>query len=162
MIVLLQAKHKKETFACGKEPLDNYLHKQASQDIKKKVAVCYVLPDEDGRVAGYYTLSNAGIERDLVPEQLQKKLPRYKDLPVTLLGRLAVDQHHAGKGYGSILLIDALRRCLEISAVIGSMAVVVDPIDEGAKQFYLKHEFIPLDSGKMFIAMDTIAAMDIF
>ena len=43
---------------------------------------------------------------------------------------------------------------------IGSMAVIVDPIDEQAVQFYQKFGFILLDSGKMFLAMKTI--VDLF
>lgn len=40
------------------------------------------------------------------------------------------------------------------------MAVVVDPIDDNARRFYLKYGFINLpDSGRMFIPMGTIAQL---
>jgi hypothetical protein len=55
------------------------------------------------------------------------------------------------------LLIDALKRSYEISKTIGSFAVVVDPIDQDAEDFYVKYGFIKLpDSGKMFLPMKTI------
>ena len=41
-------------------------------------------------------------------EEIIKKLPlSYKDLPATLLGRLAVDNRYQGQGLGELLLIDA-------------------------------------------------------
>ena len=74
-----------------------------------------------------------------------------------MYGRLAVDKRFQGKGIGRILLIDALKRSYEISESIGSFAVVVDPIDDDAIKFYEKFGFIKLpDSGKMFIAMQTL------
>lgn len=74
-----------------------------------------------------------------------------------MLGRLAIDREYQGKGIGRILLIDALKRSYEISHEIGSFAVVVDPIDEQAEEFYEKYDLIKLpDSKKMFIAIKTL------
>lgn len=158
--VLLHSSHKKEEFSCGKKPLDDYLHRQASQDFKRQLAVCFVLTDQSGKVKGYYTLSNDSIERSIVPEEIGKKLP-YQNLPVTLLGRLAVDSNFTGQRLGEYLLFDGLKRSLEISKTgIGSMAVVVDPLDEEAKRFYERYEFIALPgSGRMFLPMKTIARL---
>jgi predicted GNAT family N-acyltransferase len=88
----------------------------------------------------------------------KKKLPKnYQSIPTILLGRLAIDKEFQGFGYGKILLIDALKRSYEVSNEIGSFAVVVDPIDKTAEEFYLKYDFIKLpDSGKMFITMKTL------
>ena len=55
-----------------------------------------------------------------------KKLPRYPQLPVILLGRLAVDGSMKGKALGQFLLTNALHRCLEAAGSIAAMAVVVD------------------------------------
>lgn len=158
LTILLNSSHKKKNFSCGKSLLDNYLHTQAKQDIKRKLSVCFILADPDSKVKGYYTLSSASIKRELLPEDVIKKLPpSYSDLPVTLLGRLAVDSSFKGQGLGELLLIDALKRSYDISiSSIGSMAVMAEPIDEEAISFYKKYDFIHLpDSGKMFISMDT-------
>jgi GNAT superfamily N-acetyltransferase len=160
--VPLNSSHKKKEFKCGKELLDNYLHRQAKQDVKRKLAVCFVLFGEESKVQGYYTLSNAGIQRSYLPVEIATKLPKsYNSYPVTLLGRLAVDLHYAGNGLGELLLLDALKRCWEVSVnSIGSLAVIVNPIDKSAARFYKKYGFIPLpDSGKMFLPMKTIAAL---
>ena len=159
MIELLDKKHNKETFDCGKELLNNYLKTQAGQDIKRKLSACFVLSEsETNTILGYYTLSNNSIPLNSFPEQIRKKLPKsYTSIPTTLLGRLAIDKHQQGKGIGKILLIDALKRSYEISEKIGSFAVVVDPIDEEAEKFYTKYDFIKLpDSKKMFIAIKTL------
>src|SRR5882724_8017256 len=82
----------KKDFSCGKETLDNYIHFQASQDLKRKLCVIFVL-FEDAAIKGYYTLSNASVAAIFVPEDIKKKMPKsYEALPVTLLGRLAVDK----------------------------------------------------------------------
>jgi predicted GNAT family N-acyltransferase len=156
---LLDAKHKKKEFLCGKDMLDKYFHEQANQDVKKKLSACFVKEDSDtGLVQGYYTLSNSSIQKDLIPFEIQKKLPpAYTSIPVTLLGRLAVDTRFHGKGLGKLLLLDALYRSFNLSQKIGSFAVVVDPLDNEAEDFYNKYGFIKLpDSGKMFLPIKTI------
>lgn len=158
----LKPEHRKKEFSCGKEMLDNYLHKQANQDIKRKLSACFVLNDsETNLIKGYYTLANNSIYQELIPNKFQKKLPKsYTSIPTTLLGRLAVDNRFQGKGVGEILLIDALKRSYEISKSIGSFAVIVDPLDKDAENFYNKYGFIVLpDSGKMFLPMNTIKAL---
>ena len=157
----LQKSHYRDDFDCGQEVLDEYLKKQANQDIKRKLAVCFVLTeneDSKDRVKGYYTLSNTGIPRELIPDKFQKKFPKsYNTIPATLLGRLARDKTCRGKGMGEKLLIDALFRSYLASEQLGSFAVVVDPIDEMAIAFYESYGFKLLpDSGKMFLPMATI------
>ncbi|WP_028522531.1 GNAT family N-acetyltransferase [Runella limosa] len=159
MIELLDTKHNREGFDCGKELLNNYLKTQAGQDIKRKLSACFVLSNrETNDIQGYYTLSNNSIPLSSFPEQIRKKLPKaYTSIPTTLLGRLAIDSKYQGKGIGKILLIDALKRSYQISQEIGSFAVIVDPIDEEAENFYTKYDFIKLpDSQKMFIAVKTL------
>src|ERR1700742_4557061 len=107
---------KRKDFNCGKELLDNYLRNQAGQDVRRKLCVVFVLSD-DTVVKGYYTLSNASVPAEWLPEAIKKKMPRsYESLPVTLLGRLAVDLKFKRQGLGSMLLIDALKRCYEVAS----------------------------------------------
>ncbi len=158
--VVLAKHHIREEFSCGHEILDEYLKKQANQDIRKRLAMCFILSDEpkDNRVKGYYTLSNSSIPREYIPDDLQRRFPQaYKVIPATLLGRLARDRNFTKQGLGEKLLIDALYRSYLASRELGSFAVVVDPIDEFAEQFYAGYGFTKLpDSGKMFLPMKTI------
>ncbi len=158
LTTLLQSSHEKSGFSCGNTMLDRYLHKQAKQDVKRKLAACFVLAD-DKEIKGYYTLSSASIQRSQLPELIITKLPpSYHDLPVTLLGRLAVDRKFKGQGIGKLLLIDALKRSFDVSVTsIASMAIVVDPIDDSAVSFYARYGFISLPgSGRMFITLNTV------
>lgn len=158
----LNSKHRKENFDCGKDLLNRYIRQQASQDVKRKLSACFILTDQDFTAIGYYTLSSSSIRRDQLPSEIKAKLPpAYSDLPVTLLGRLAIDQAHIGQGLGELLLLDALKRAYFVSIEsVASMAVIVDPIDQHAIEFYRKYGFILLpDSQKMFLTMNTIAKL---
>src|SRR5690606_26363537 len=98
------------------------------------------------------------INRDDFPENLARKLPpTYQNLPTILLGRLAIDNNYKGNGLGEFILMDALNRCIEISNNLGTLAIIVDPIDAKAKAFYAKYGFIALPgTGKMFIPIKTV------
>lgn len=157
-IIPLDKSFNKKDFKCGKDLLDKYLHRQAGQDMKKGLAVAFVLIDTNDTsktVKGYYTLSNGSVATDTLPENVRKKIP-YPDAPITLLGRLAIDESSMGQGFGRELLIDALKKSFKGSQEVGSIAVIVDPIDESAISFYEKYGFQLLDSERMFLSMGTI------
>lgn len=159
VIEMLNSSHNRKEFSCGIDILDNYLQKQVNQDIKRKLSVCFVLIDQETElIQGYYTLSNNSISQQNIPNKFQNKLPKaYKDIPTTLLGRLAIDHRYQGKGNGKLLFLDALKRSYETSKIMGSFAVVVDPIDENAEIFYSRYGFIKLpESGKMFMPMKIV------
>ncbi|HSV50528.1 MAG TPA: GNAT family N-acetyltransferase [Burkholderiaceae bacterium] len=154
--------HDRTAFACGSAALDRYLQQQARQDADKSVAAPFVLTTPPApRVLGYYTLSAALVNASELPGTLAKKLPRYPHLPVTLLGRLAVDQGMKGKGVGQFLLMDALRRSFEAAAHIAAMAVLVDAKDDAAQAFYRHFSFLPLHEQprRLFLPMKTIAGL---
>jgi len=142
------------------EPLDRYLKEQASQDVKKRVAVPYVLLSEDNRIVGYYTLSSDNIQAGDLPDKWIKKLklPRYPVIGATLVGRLARDLAFRGQGIGELLLVDALKRSLAMSKQIASAAVVVDAKDDKAHAFYEEFGFIsfPETVKRLFLPMQTI------
>ncbi len=160
-ISALEKKFDKTAFDCGYPLLGNYIKKQAKQDVSRDLSACFVLVDEALSVKGYYTLSANAVRRDDFPPSLQQKMPpAYVDLPVILLGRLAIDKTLKGMGYGEILLMDALCRSLAIADSLGTLAVVVDPINETAQHFYRKYGFILLPaSGKMFLPVKTIRGL---
>lgn len=162
LTVPLSSFHKKEIFNCGNQLLDEYLKRQAKQDVKRKLSACFILGGDENVVKGYYTLSSSSIHRSILPDAILKKMPpSYIDLPTTLLGRLAIDSSYKGQRLGELLLIDALKRSYNASIEsVGSMAVIVDPIDDIAAKFYSKYDFILLpDSGKMFLPMATISRL---
>lgn len=157
-ISLLQKTHNRKKFECEESSLTDYIQKQVSQDVKKRLAICFVASDDDNNVIGYYTLTSESLGRELIPEKYLKKVPKNYNAPVILLGRLARDLRQKGSGLGEHLLLDALFRAFTLSEEsIGAMAVVVDPINEYAVKFYEKYGFERMpDSEKMFLPMNTI------
>lgn len=139
---LLGAHHDRSGFVCGKAPLDDYFQRQVTQDARRHLATPFVMIMPDGAIGGFYTLSSTALRLQELPETLVKRLPRYPLVPATLIGRLALDQRYHGQGWGSFVLLDALRRC--VSSDIASCAVVVDAIDDEARAFYLHASFLPL------------------
>lgn len=136
-------RHDVREFTCGIEKLDKYLKEQAGQEIRRKVAAVYIIREKTSRkVIGYYTLSSYSLELTNLPENITKKLPKYKALPATLIGRLAVDTGYQGKRIGEHILLDALNRSYILSKHIGSFAVIVDAKDQKSRSFYEKYGFI--------------------
>ncbi len=161
-IVALDDSHDRRSFHCGVEALDRYLHAQAGQDQRRRIAACFVLHDPArSRIAGYHTLSAFSVIGTDLPDALQKKLPKYGQIPCTLLGRLAVDTDYRGSGLGSHLLLDAMQRALLQSGEVASWAVIVDAESEAAQRFYAHYGFmaLPQTPRRAFLPMGTIAAL---
>ncbi|TWU40011.1 hypothetical protein Q31b_33270 [Novipirellula aureliae] len=153
----LSRKHDRKQFDCGVEELNSYLARSASQDVKRKVAAVFVLcPQNDsGRIAGFYTLCSTSIELMGLPKDVQKRLPRYPQVPGVLIGRLARDIDFPG--LGTLLLADALSRCVEASKQIAASVIVVDAKDDAARQFHEKFGFqiLPRLPSRLFFSMAT-------
>jgi ribosomal protein S18 acetylase RimI-like enzyme len=163
VVLLDKGTHNRKDFQCGVEPLDRYIRERAAADVKKSVAVCYVLTadDDPSTIIGYYTLSNLSVEVTGLPSTLQKSLPKYPQIPATLIGRLAVSSAHTRQGFGEHLLLDALKRAYDARSVIGSALVVVDAKDEPAASFYTQYDFrrTKSDPRRLYILMGTIAKL---
>lgn len=158
----LEKKHERKQFDCGYQDLNRYLCEQARQDADKRVAAPFVFTQPDSlNVLGFYTLSSSIILVDELPQDLMKRMPRYAQLPVVLLGRLAVDRSAGGQGVGEFLLVDALRRSLEAAQHIAAMAVIVDAKDERAERFYRHFDFQPFQHTplRLFLPMAQIAKL---
>ena len=158
----LGRQHDRTAFHCGADALDRYLKQQARQDADKRVAAPFVAVNPPNRrVLGYYTLSASVVTLTDLPDELTRKLPRYPQLPVTLLGRLAVDQSARVQRLGEHLLLDALHRSLTHADEIAAMAVVVDAKDENAAAFYRHYGFIPLQAQprRLYVPMRVVAQL---
>jgi GNAT superfamily N-acetyltransferase len=155
-VTALHSDHDRTNFCSGSEPLDRYLREQISQDIKRRVATCFVAFNNQ-RIAGYYTLASASIMLADLPSSIGKKLPRYPTVPSVRMGRLAVDEAFKGQGLGGALLADALTRAAR--SEIAAYALMVDAKDEQAARFYLHHGFIALPDRAvtLFLPLATIS-----
>ena len=155
--------HDTASFDCGKPTLNHWLQQLAGQYERRDLARIYVaVRPNEARVLGYYAVSNHQVSYEALPDEQSKGLPTI-DVPVILLGRLAVDRSVQGRGLGSFLLVDALRRAAYISQHIGVRALEVHAIDEDARRFYLKYGFVSLrdDKQHLFLPMQVVRQLNL-
>jgi GNAT superfamily N-acetyltransferase len=155
----LAPRHDISRFFNGVHPsLDQWLRERARSS-EGPSARTYVLctTDELDRVVGYFSISAAIEQRNALPSaKLRRGMP--EQVPLLLIGRLAVAAEHQGRGVGSALLGDALQRCLAASEIAGVRGVVAHAIDDVAVGFYERHGFIrcPLGERVMLMPIETI------
>lgn len=150
----LSSRHDRSGFDCGVEALNAYLKQYSGRHERKGMGRTYVAVDEgEARILGYYTISSGAVAFDTVPE----KLPRHP-IPVALIGRLAVDNDASGRGVGETLLIHALQSAQQVSEIVGLYAVIVDALNQQAKNFYIKYGFNELsdDHLHLYLPVKTI------
>jgi len=149
-IVPFDKKYDHSGFDCGVPALNNYLRTQASQDIRNHYSVMFVaLAADADKIVGFYTLSNASAPLNQIlgdPGDMQKKLPKYPNIPAIRLGRLAVDKSVQGLGIGKRLLADAVLQSLKYPAWA---VMLVDAKDTQASVFYKKHGFTAIDDDEL-------------
>jgi GNAT superfamily N-acetyltransferase len=155
--VPLDVTHDLSGFDCGEPALNDWLRHRALKN-ESRFSRTYVVC-RGRQVVGYFCISAGAIERLAAPGKVRRNAP--DTIPISIIGRLAVDSNHVGKGLGADMLSDALRRIAIASQSIGIGAVLVQAKDDAAKEFYLKcAEFIeyPNDSRTMFLPIETVVA----
>ncbi len=159
----LGAGHDRADFSCGEPALDTYLRTQASQDIKRRIAQVFVaLGDPPAKILGFYSLSAASFEKDALPSNLGKRLPRYP-VPAAVLGRLAIDRSHRGRGLGETLLLDAIHRVILASKAMAVYALIVDAKKDRAQSFYERYGFLPFltTPRRLFLPLETFVKLNL-
>lgn len=155
--VPLTAEHDLSGFDCGEPALNDWLRHRAWKN-ESRFSRTYVVC-EGNRVVAYVCISAGAVARAAAPGKVRRNAP--DTIPVSVIGRLAVDREHAGKGLGADILADALQRIAIASQSIGVAAVLVHAKDDGARRFYLRcAEFIeyPEDSRTLFLPIETVIA----
>lgn len=153
LLATLDAAHDFASFHCDSD-FNRHLREQASQDIRRRVAACFLALADGQPAAAFCTLASASLFLADLPASDNKKLPRCPTVPAVRIGRLAVDHEFKGQGLGGALLADALDRAFR--SEIAAFALIVDAKDEAAAAFYRHHGFIVLpDSLTMFLPLAT-------
>jgi GNAT superfamily N-acetyltransferase len=153
----LTAGHDVSGFDCGEPALNDWLRHRALKN-ESRFSRTYVVC-RGKQVVAYVGIAAGSVERVAAPGRLRRNAPDV--VPVSVIGRLAVSRDHAGRGLGTDLLADALRRIALASRSIGIGAVMVHAKDEAAKRFYLRcAEFVayPEDSRTLFLPIETVVA----
>ncbi len=159
IVPLDRKKHDRKGFDCGVEALNNYLKLIANQQSAKDNSRTYILEDEkkDGSIVGFYTLTMVNLELNSLPINLKTRHPQSHS--AGLIARLAVDKHYTKRGFGALLLVDALKKLVIASDVVGFPMLVVDA-KEGAVAFYEQFGFTAFkdESNKLFISVADVRA----
>jgi len=130
-------------FSCGLATVDSYIRNFARRNASSNLGQTYVLVEQGSpAVLGYFTLCSCGVATRDIPSQ-QRPPVKYPSIPASLIARLGVQQSHAGKGLGKLLLVHALTQCYLASQIMGINLVVVDA-NAKAKDFYLRFGFAEL------------------
>lgn len=158
----LTGEHDVSEFRNGKHPsLDDWLRDRAlaSEGLSSRTYVICAAKTPM-QVVGYYAITTAMEQRVALPSaKLRRGMP--DQVPLLLIGRLALDRKYQGMGLGTDLLADALKRCVSASEIAGVRAVVTHAIDEEAVAFYKRHGFLssPLGEKVMLLPIETARAL---
>ncbi len=145
-----------DDFDCGDEHLNSWLVKRARKN-EGKYTRTFLLSDDNHRVIGFYCLSAGAVGRSDLVKPMQRNAPDL--VPVTILGRFAVDVAYQRHGIGKRLLRDALQRALSVSLDVGSVAVLLHAKNEAVRDYYLRFGFQPLLPNEpltLMLPMETI------
>ena len=156
----LHRDHPRKTFRSGKDPVDDWLASKALQNQEKHLSVSKLLIESSSEIVGYYTLATGQVDFGDLPAEITKRLPR-RMLPVVVLAWLGVALKHQGRGLGRLLLTQALRDCHTAGQTLAFIAVVLDCIDEGAKDFYSQWDFkeLPGRPNRLYLSAKRLEAM---
>lgn len=158
-----KALHDRSAFSCGFAPIDNFLKSSLSDQIRNGMVMAWIMTAEDDpAVLGFYTLGAMAVRADLGPKSWKRA--RVPDIPVIYIRAVAMHVDTQGKGLGTALVIDAMKRCIDISEQMGAAAIVLDVLQddhfERRWNFYAELGFQPLgdpdNPHRVFIPMSDV------
>lgn len=139
---LLTDEHELRGFDCGKPALDDWLVRRALTNQSTGTSRTWVITTTDeARVVAFYASATASVLRSTAPNPWTRNQPA--ELPALLLGRLAVDHRHTGRGLAATLLKHFMGKALEVSHAVGVRIVLVHAKDDDAVAFYARYGFLP-------------------
>ena len=157
--------HDRGAFSCGHDGVDRYLQTTAAQAAKYFKSATFVLLGLEApeRILGFYTLAQHSYrdgEMDPVTAGALK-VHKLEQIPMIMLGQLGIVTDFQSKGLGKMLLWDVMERSYAIATEMAGVALITDPIDNNAAQFYEKYGFETLHKQPMhrqILPMKTIRA----
>lgn len=141
-VEILTKEHDVSDFDSGTASLDNYLKNTARKHMSDGYGVTYVAIDDDGKVAGYYTISTRSISPSEAPPDVMRRMPERLEIPTVLLGKLSVRTDLQGQGgLGPALLFDVYTKFYEVAKTAGARFLELHAFSERAKRFYIRNGF---------------------
>lgn len=158
-------KHDREKFSCGIRQIDNYFRRTANKLAKVENVRLYVMTEPDGTVIGFQAINAHAVSYEELPKKYGRTRPGHGDIPAAYISMIGRDRRYRGKGYGSDLLVDALKRIARAANEIGIAVVMLDVFDCGdpertrrRKALYEGFGFRPLPCNefRMFLPLATV------
>jgi GNAT superfamily N-acetyltransferase len=156
--------HDRAAFSCGIARIDRFLQVTAAQAARHLRSATFVLSDSNAhqQIAGFYTLAQHAYRDGELHETVARglRVSGLENIPMILLGRLAVASNFQAKGLGAFLLKNALERALGVAQEAGGVALITDPYNDNAETFYAKYGFKPLHREpftRMMLPLRTLA-----
>ncbi len=157
-IEVLSKVHDRAIFDCGDMELNTFLQRVARQHSTKGISKTFVLVDSanQAEIIAYMTIVVCEVIAENIPHNWKRKYPR--KIPAAKLARLAVTSNSQRKGYGEILLIDAMQKTLNVAENMGVAGLFVDAKHKQAKAYYSQFGFIsmPEQLENLFLPLSTI------
>lgn len=126
-----KALHDRSAFSCGFGPIDNFLKSSLSEQINNGFVQAWIATEEgQTAVLGFYTLGAMAVRAGLGPKKWDQGRVGYSDTPVIYIRAVAVHEDMQGKGYGTALAVDAMKRCIGIADQMGAAAIVLDVLKD--------------------------------
>jgi GNAT superfamily N-acetyltransferase len=142
------SEHSIENFDCGEPSLNDWLKKRALKndigDASRTYVVCC-----DNIVVAYYSLHLGRIQHSEAVSKIKRNMP--DPIPAIVLGRLAVDTNHQGKGLAKALIKDMFLRAIQVSDLAGTKAVLVKALNDNVAAFYQSFGFVQSKSNPLLL-----------
>ena len=140
--------HELAEFSSGVAELDEWLRRRARANQASGASRTFVVC-EGNRVLAYYALASGAVRQPEAPGRFRRNMP--DPIPVAVLGRLAIDQSHQGRGIGRALVRDAGLRLVNAAEILGIRGLLVHAISDDARAFYEAVGFLPSPSDSMML-----------
>ena len=144
----LQQHHDFTVFQSGEESLNHWRKTRALQTQQSGASRTFVVCHHN-RIMAYYALSTGVITCSQAAGRFRRNMP--PEIPVILLGRLAVDESVKGRGIGRGLIKDAALRVLQAAGIVGIRGIVVRALSDNARRFYEHTGFMPSPADPMLL-----------
>lgn len=152
-------------FSCCVEAVDNYFKKTAGKLVSAGNVRLFVMVNTDGHLIGFYAINAHAVDYRDLPSRFARNRPGHGSIPAAFVAMIGRDQRYSGQGFGSDLLVDALRRITQAADVIGLAVVLLDVLDCGnpertarRQSLYQSYGFQPLPSNpaRLYLPLATV------
>ncbi|WP_278866714.1 GNAT family N-acetyltransferase [Varibaculum cambriense] len=144
-------------FKCGMEKFDSWLKNEAESQQKQGRVTTWLAIAQDGEVVGYFSLRHSVFTaRNLDLSKTQERKLGIEDGVSSgiLIAKLALHEKWQGKGYGLLLLDEALTKCVQVFNTAAYQLIMVDAASPKLVSFYEERGFFP--SGENLRLINTV------